>query len=110
MQIAGQEITKDGLYIKIAGRRELYLGRDGVSVVDSMSNVIMTLSASQAAALSAEEDTIKTARRADRSTGWSNARGGSSRVSKEREFDRGYNEGGEGYNPYRHGAAKTYRR
>ena len=34
MQIAGQEITKDGLYIKIAGRRELYLGRDGVSVVD----------------------------------------------------------------------------
>ncbi|PZU73094.1 MAG: hypothetical protein DI530_17680 [Sphingomonas sp.] len=31
------------------------------------------------------------------------------RVAAERKFDRGYNEGGEGYNPYRHGSAPTYR-
>jgi hypothetical protein len=32
------------------------------------------------------------------------------RVAAERAFDAGYNDGGEGYNPYRAGSAPTYRR
>ncbi len=32
-----------------------------------------------------------------------------SRKAAERQFDRGMNEGGEGYNPYRHGSRRTYR-
>ncbi|HUC70349.1 MAG TPA: hypothetical protein VMS01_04075 [Stellaceae bacterium] len=110
MQINGQEVTKDGLNIKIDGR-PLYLGRDGVSVVDSTSTVIVTLAAGQVAALRAEEAAIRAARQAAPKS-WAGARGArpnASRVSKERAYDRGYNEGGEGYNPYRHGSAKSYR-
>ena len=43
---------------------------------------------------------------------WSESAAGkaeAARVTAERAFDRGMNEGGEGYNPHRHGSAPTYR-
>lgn len=105
MIINGQEIRKAERECFIDGR-QWYWGRDGRSIVNSVSQVVLSLTAEQAAEVLREEETIKTARSAAKRTPPSR----SSRLCKEREFDRGYNEGGEGYNPYRYGAAKTYRR
>jgi len=92
--INGKEISKSVNGWVVDGVTA-YLARDGVTLITSSGKTLATLTEAHVATFRAEDDAARAATTA--------------RVSKERAHDRVFNEGGEGYNPYRHGAAKTYR-
>lgn len=98
--INGQNISKSANGWVVDGI-QAYLGRNGLSLVTGSGKTLAVLTEAEVASLRADDDAAREARRSPAQQ---------SRVAKERDFDRGYNEGGEGYNPYRYGSAKTYRR
>lgn len=97
--INGQEISKTVNGWVVDGV-QAYLSRDGVSLVTGSGKKLAVLTETEIVGFRRQEDELQAARKAPVT----------SRVAKERDFDRGYNEGGEGFNPYRHGSAKTYSR
>lgn len=101
VNINGQEITKTVNGWVVDGA-QAYLGRDGLTLVTGSGKPLAVLSATQLTEFRAEEDALRAARLAPKAA--------ATRVERERSFDRAHNEGGEGFNPHRFGAAKTYRR
>lgn len=100
MTINGQNISKSANGWVVDGI-QAYLSRDGLTLVSGSGKTLAVLTETEIATLRADDDAAREGRRSPTPQ---------SRVAKERDFDCGYNEGGEGYNPYRHGSAKTYRR
>jgi len=98
MTINGQNISKSANGWVVDGI-QAYLGRDGLTLITGSGKTLAALTEADIATLRANDDAARMARTAP-----------ASRIAKERAYDLGQNEGGEGYNPYRHGSAKTYRR
>ena len=98
MTINGQNISKSVNGWVVDGI-QAYLGRDGLTLITGSGKTLAVLTEADIATLRADNDAARVARTAQ-----------ASRAAKERAHDLCYNEGGEGYNPYRHGSAKTYRR
>jgi hypothetical protein len=79
-----------------------FLSRDGLTLLNGAGKVLAVMTAKEVETLRGEDDAARAVRTAPRKPA-------AARVAKERAWDRGYNEGGEGYNPYRRGSARTYR-
>lgn len=96
--MAKPEVSKSVNGWKVDGL-DAFMARDDVTLVSGSGKVLVVLAPDEVAALRADDEAARAARRtAEKSRG-----------QKERAFDRGMNEGGEGYNPYRFGSRRTYR-